>query len=83
MQKLIKSKDMTSYVLTINEENSLAKSLLKVLKSLSYVTIMPQKKAKKITAFDEAMDDVKNGRVTKYENYEEYEKAMYKMLGYV
>jgi len=74
---------MTSYVLTVNEKNSLAKSLLEVLKSLSYVTIIPQKAESKISAFDEAVEDVKNGRVTQYENYEEYEKAMHKMLGYV
>ena len=74
---------MTSYVLTVNEKNSLAKSLLEVLKSLSYVTIIPQKTESKISAFDEAVEDVKNGRVTQYENYEEYEKAMHKMLGYV
>ena len=74
---------MTSYVLTINEENSLAKFLLKVLKSLNYVTIIPQKKAKKTTAFDEAMDDVKNGRVTKYKNIEEYKDGMRKKFNYV
>jgi len=74
---------MTSYILTINEENSIAKSLLKVLKSLSYVTVIPQKKEKKITAYDQAIEDVKMGRVTAYKNYEEYEKAMHKMLEYV
>ena len=74
---------MTSYVLTINEENSLAKSLLKVLKSLSYVTIMPQKKVKKMSAFDEAMDDIKNGRVTQYKNIEDYKEGMRKKFNYV
>jgi hypothetical protein len=34
---------MSSYVITLNEEFAPAKSLLEVLKSLSYVTIIPQK----------------------------------------
>ena len=32
---------------------------------------------------DEAIEDIKMGRVTTYDNYEEYEKAVNKMLGYV
>ena len=38
---------------------------------------------KKMNGLEEAIEDIKVGRVTTYENYEEYEKATNKMLGYV
>jgi len=36
-----------------------------------------------MNGLDEAIEDIKAGRVTTYDNYDEYEKAVHKMLGYV
>ena len=38
---------------------------------------------KKINGLDEAIEDIKMGRVTKHKNFEEYQKAVYQELGYV
>jgi len=38
---------------------------------------------KRKSGMEEAMEDIEMGRVTTYENFEEYEIAMNKMLGYV
>ena len=81
---------MTSIVLEVNERKLLGKSLIEYLKSLgkandyvSNVSILEQKSPKKRNGLDEATEDIKKGRITTYENAEEYKKAMHKMLGYV
>jgi hypothetical protein len=78
---------MTNYVLRINERNLAGKSLIAYLKSLSktsnFIEVMPQQAEKEMNRLDEAIEDIKMGRVTSYENYEEYEQAVHKMLGYV
>ena len=78
---------MSSYVIRVNENNFVGKKLIDYLKSLSetsnYIEVMPQKAAKKMNGLDEAIEDIKKGRITTYENYEEYEKATHQMLGYV
>jgi len=77
---------MTSYVLTVDEKIMPGKSLLSYLKSLSktidYVDIVPQKEYQ-MNGLDEAIEDIKMGRVTAYENVEEYKKGMRKKFGYV
>jgi len=70
---------MTSYVLEVNEKKTSGKNLIAYLKSLNSLDVC----IKKMNGLDEAIEDIKMGRVTSYENYEEYEKAMNKMLGYV
>ena len=81
---------MTSVVLDVNESKSLGKSFLEYLKLLgkandyvSNVNISEKKSRKKLSGIEEAIEDIKMGRVTTYKNYEEYEKATHKMLGYV
>ena len=78
---------MSSYIIKINENNLVGKRLMDYLMSLSetsnYIEVIPQKAEKKMTGLDEAIEDIKEGRVTTYENYDEYEKAVHKMLGYV
>jgi len=78
---------MESYVLKINEKNLAGKNLIRYLESLSktvnYIDIIPKKAEKEMNRLDEAIEDIKMGRVTTYDNYEEYEKAVNKMLGYV
>jgi len=77
---------MTSYVLRVNERNVIAKSLLGYLRTLSktndYVCIMPQKEYL-MNGLDEAIEDIKMGRVTAYKNVEEYKEGMRKKFGYV
>ena len=77
---------MSSYILSVNERIASGKILLDYLKSLSkiddYVCIMPHKE-NPMNGLDEAIEDIKKGRVTTYENAEEYKKAMHKMLEYV
>jgi hypothetical protein len=81
---------MTSIVLEINERKSLGKSLIEYLKLLgktndyvSNVNILSQKSEKRVSGIEAAIEDIKMGRVTTYENYDEYEKDTNKMLGYV
>ena len=74
---------MSSYIITVNERITLGKSLVEFLKSLSkttnYVDIIQQEK-NLTNGIDEAIDDIKNGRTTTYENFEEYKKGMNKIL---
>ena len=72
---------MTSIVLEINERKSLGKSLIEYLKLLgkaneyvSNVNIVSQNSEIKMSGIEAAIDDIKMGRITTYENYEEYEK---------
>ena len=81
---------MTNITLEVNERKSSGKNLIEYLKSLGKtngyvynVSILKQKPAKKKSGIEEALEDIEKGRVTTYANYEEYEKAMHKMLGYV
>ena len=75
--------NMSSYIITVNERITLGKSLVEFLKSLSkttnYVNIV-QKEKNLTNGIDEAIDDIKNGRITIYENFEEYKKGMNKIL---
>ena len=61
----------------INVENpSILPSLKRVLKAIEGISIVKAKKQKK-SGLDEALEDVKEGRVTKYESAE----AMFDALG--
>jgi len=81
---------MTSVILEVNEQKSLGKSLIEYLRLLGQangyvcnVSISEKKTKKKKSGIEKALEDIEKGRVTTYENYEEYEAAMHKMLGYV
>lgn len=58
------------------EDTSILPSLKRVLKSIEGISIVNHKKNKK-SGLDEALEDVKEGRVTHYESAE----AMFKALG--
>lgn len=61
----------------INVENpSIIPSLKRVLKSIEGISIVKPKKRKKC-GLDEALEEVKEGRITQYESAE----AMFKALG--
>ena len=74
---------MSSYILEVNERKVSGKHLIAYLKSLSSLDVYLKPQIEKLSGLDEAIEDLKMGRVTTYENYEEYEKATNKMLGYV
>ena len=62
--------------LTIQVENqSVMDKLREVLKTMSGVVILPSRK--KMTGMEEAMEDVRNGRVTEYSSAED----MFEKLG--
>jgi len=74
---------MSSYILEVNERKVSGKHLITYLKSLSSLDVYLKPQTEKLSGLEEAIEDIKMGRVTTYENYEEYEKATNKMLGYV
>ena len=58
------------------EERSVMSGLKKVLKSMNGVVIVPKHKKKK-TGIEEAMDDIRHGRVTEYKSADD----MFEKLG--
>lgn len=58
------------------EDRNVMSGLKKVLKSMNGVVIVPAKK-KKRTGLEEAMDDIRHGRVTEYRSADD----MFKKLG--
>ncbi len=56
--------------LTINiEDKSILPHLKKILNAIEGVSIaQPEKKQKKRSGLEKAMDDVKNGRITRYDS---------------
>ena len=58
------------------EDQSVMAGLKKVLSAMSGVVILPTRKKTK-TGMEEAMDDIRKGRVTKYDSSDE----MFKDLG--
>lgn len=66
-----------SNTLTIQvEDKNVMAGLKKVLSAMSGVVILPSHKKEK-SGLDEAMDDVREGRVTKYDSADD----MFKKLG--
>ena len=58
--------------LTINiEDKTILPHLKKILSALEGVSIAPAKKKKKKCGIDEALEDIKEGRVTHFENVDE------------
>lgn len=64
--------------LTINiEDKSILPHLKKILNAIDGVSIAKPKRKKRKCGLDEALDDIKAGRITRYESVE----AMYEALG--
>jgi len=75
---------MCTVLVTYDGRNKSAKALINSLATTKGVEInynYPINAYK--NGLDEAIDDIKHGRVTKHKNFEEYQKAVYKELGYV
>jgi cytochrome c2 len=68
---------MYTALISYNKRNKIAKNLMDVLERTKGVKI------KYDLDLEEAIEDVKQGRITTYENFEEYQKEMRKKLGYV
>lgn len=75
MQPDVKSKIMETLTIQVEDRNVMS-GLKKVLKSMNGVVIVPAKK-KKRTGLEEAMDDIRHGRVTEYRSADD----MFKKLG--
>ncbi len=58
------------------EDKKVMAGLKKVLNAMNGVVVLPVRKTKK-SGLEEAMDDIRNGRVTKYDSSDE----MFKDLG--
>jgi len=74
---------MSSYILEVNERKVSGKKLIAYLKSLNSLDVYIQPQIEKMSGLEEAVEDLKMGRVTKHKNFEEYQKAVYQELGYV
>ena len=74
---------MSSYILEVNERKVSGKHLIAYLKSLSSLDVYLKPQIEEMSGLDEAIEDIKMGRVTKHKNFEEYQKAVYQELGYV
>lgn len=72
---------MTIITLKIDEKNATGKNILNLLQSLSneqLITIIDNKQNQKknISEIEESLDDIKNGRVTKYKSVDSFFKTI-------
>jgi hypothetical protein len=75
---------MCTVLVSYDKRNKMAAQALELMSMMKGVKINYDFKVKpKLNGLDEAIEDIKNGQVEIYENFEEYQKAMHKMLGYV
>jgi len=68
---------MTTYEITIDDNNISGKHFLKYVKTLPFVSISSPK-AKKMNGLDEALEDIRKGRVYKIENWDAFSEQMEK-----
>ena len=62
---------MTTYTITIDEKNIAGKHFLNFIKTLPYISFVKNEKKKK-NGIDEALEDIKMGRVSEPMTIEEY-----------
>jgi hypothetical protein len=75
---------MNTVLVSYDKRNKVANHLIEALSASKGVKVKHEYKVKPSkTGLDEAIDDIKNGRIERYANFEEYKKATDKMLGYV
>ncbi len=67
---------MTTYTITINEHTNSGKKLMEYLKSIEGIKV--EKAKTKNLALDEAIDDIKNGRIYKAKNADDLIKSCLK-----
>jgi len=64
---------MTTYEITFNENDVQGKSFLKFMKTLPFISVS-KKKTTKISGLEEALKDIEEGNITKYESYDDFKK---------
>ncbi|MCL2039480.1 MAG: hypothetical protein FWG85_03520 [Bacteroidetes bacterium] len=69
---------MTTYEITIDDNNISGKHFLKYVKTLPFVSISSPK-AKKMNGLDEALEDIRKGRVSEPMNIEEFNEYIDKI----
>ena len=70
---------MTTYEITIDDNNISGKHFLKYVKTLPFIFIsISRPKAKKKNGLDEALEDIRKGRVYKIENWDAFSEQMEK-----
>ncbi|MCL2039478.1 MAG: hypothetical protein FWG85_03510 [Bacteroidetes bacterium] len=69
---------MTTYEITIDDNNISGKHFLKYVKTLPFVSIS-RPKAKKMNGLDEALEDIREGRISEPMNIEEFKKYTQKI----
>jgi hypothetical protein len=75
---------MCTVLVSYDGRNKTAKELVNLLSTTKVVKVNYDYKENSYkNGLDEAIEDIKMGRVTKHENFEEYQKAVYQELGYV
>lgn len=67
---------MNTLTIQVEDKNILS-SLKRVLKTMNGVVIVPPARKRKKTGIEQAMDDVRHGRVTEYESADD----MFEKLG--
>lgn len=67
---------MTTYTIIINERTNSGKKLMEYLKSIEGIKV--EKAKTKNLALDEAIDDIKNGRIYKAKNADDLIKSCLK-----
>ena len=69
---------MTTFEITIDDNNISGKHFLKYVKTLPFVSIS-RPKAKKMNGLDEALEDIRKGRVSEPMNIKEFNEYIDKI----
>jgi hypothetical protein len=75
---------MNTVLVSYDKRNKVAAQAMELMSVIKGVKINYDFKVKpQKNGLDEAIEDIKNGRVETYENFDEFKKSVYKELGYV
>ena len=80
---------MATLTIKYDARNSIAKKIIDIISTFDFYEIeeikISKKKSKKVlkSGIDEAIDEVKNGNISTYDNFEDYKKEMRKIVANV
>ena len=75
---------MLTVLVSYDKRNKVAAQAIELMSAIKGVKINYDFKVKpKKNGLDEAIEDIKMGRVETYENFDEFKKSVYTELGYV
>ena len=66
---------MATYKINIDEKNASGKHFLALMKSLPFISFL-EKEKKKMSGLDEALEDIKKGRVKEIKDIDKFFKQM-------